>query len=272
MMITSLMSKMNYLRLYFLSFLFISTFAVSMQQPVTVAQQNAFDVLPDELVGYTLGFLYQPHKNPGTTYIVRFLRAAKKYYFSQQLTSYLMNQMRINNPIHLGSDAGGNNWLQSAFDLGTPSATSILKSHLVNKPDELYAAHIHYAYMLNENSRIASILKQVGADLNTPVNENGETAFLVVAKESLIVEYLKKMLAAGAEINTIDKQGDNVLMAIIRSAGEEKRLLPCVEFLLAQGVNILQQTPNGETAYGLARWLQYLKVAEKIKNAQAIAS
>lgn len=253
--------------IYILSLLFISMPA--MEMPVGVPA-NAFDRLPKAVLGYTLGFLFNPYSASGAKDIIQFLRTSAKYYRSHELMGAIMHEMRIKNHFHFNhlfaSPDNIDSWKQIMFMLGTSTATAEFRNHLLKNPQEWGSIHIDYGLMLKHESRLAKLLKNAGADLNIPVNEWGETAFFVVAKTSYDSDHLQKMVAAGANINTIDSTGNNVLMALIRSAGVEEKILPCADFLITKGINVSQQTPNGETAYGIACWLQYLKVAEKIKN------
>lgn len=208
-------------------------------------------LVPKAVLAKIVGYLYEPHENPGTAQIIRFLRSTKIFYNSQELAGQVMAQMRLTNPLSMSEV---DNWMQSAFDIGTPAAAQVLKNYLEANPCNWPKVHVHYGYMVLQDQRTASILKKIGANLNTPVNEKGQTAFLVVAQHYPDVPFLGQLLKADANINSCDVYGSNILMILTRNPQiKEVTILDCTRLLIGCGIDLNHCTVAGRSAAAIAQ-------------------
>jgi len=94
--------------------------------------------------------------------------------------------------------------------------------------------------------KMVKMLCEKGAFL---VNEDGKTAFHVVAEKSSkegSLEMAEMFFANGADVNAVDKDGNTPLFAIAKSSSEEDSL-EVIEMFLAKGAEVNAVDKNGDT-------------------------
>lgn len=238
--------------LFLLVFLFSSL--MGMEQSVSVVPQTElFDTLPTECTVNILGYLYEPNKNSGTRQIIRFLRTAKKFYQSEMLAAHIMHLLQGLNKNDPGKDRVYQEFGALA-ELGTPTAMTVFKNSVSSSRD-MWKVHVLFGYMLAlDERRKACILQFAGADLNADYGGMNEcSVFLELAKHYYPdAKNIQKFLEAGADINSTDAYGSNILIHIIRNV-EEQHALYVVRLLIQKGIHINHLTVAGRSAAAIAQ-------------------
>lgn len=252
------MHKISYYKYLFLSLnmVFFCSQSIEIQPKVTVPI-NHLDSLPFDLLGYILGFMEVKEVN-------RFLRTAKKYYNSKPLTSSVMTQIHSR---YFPPLMPVENWMYSARDIGTPTASAVLRDYVIGHPEEAVFLHSRFGWAVAHNQeREVKIFKNAGADLNSIIDvQIRETVFLNLSQDFCKLKHLISFLDAGADINSTDKFGNNVLMRMIRDNRQEC-ILQGVLFLV-EHINLNYTNHNGETAFQLAVNKGYGQITQAIMKA-----
>ena len=228
--------------------------------PVVAGSQNYFDVLPNDIKAQILAELYDFSRPIGTKSILRFLRTAKKYYNDQDLTPKLMHAIsrRYGADFRYAGIKPDDRFMQITFDLGTPLAISFLKDYYKTSPQSLANANEHFYYRARENNyRILRILKLAGADINAYKDkETGENAFSGAWRftdSKNLPAKLRFLLYLGADINSLDKDGDNLLANFFcRPFHSEYIYFLSAKLLIEHGINFRQRNTWRKSAFSYA--------------------
>lgn len=234
-----------------LSFITIQTFC--MEMPVAVEQSDHFDALPVEVTCHILEYLYVPHKNPGTKQIIRFFRSAKKFYYSQELSGHIMHMLQGIKPVDPKQDKFYKE-VDILFEIGTPAALQVFKDTL-NSTRDKWKVDLLFGHLLaSDEKRKVCLLQSLGADLNSNFQGiDGRSVFIELAGQYYPdSNNIEKFIAAGANINSVDAYGSNILIHIIRSV-EEQKALPVVRLLIQKGINLNHLTVAGRSAAAIAQ-------------------
>ena len=110
----------------------------------------------------------------------------------------------------------------------------------------------------NENSKIAKMLIEDGADVNAK-DKFGNTALLLAAHLGSL-DLLTGLLSAGADLDEKDDDGETALMSAV-AAGDAG----CVQALLKAGADMNARNDEGKTALALAREYNHEEIVKLLE-------
>ena len=237
---------------------------VQQSSPAFARSQDYFDVLPKDIKAQILAELYC---SAGNKYVLRFLRTSKKYYGDPDLTYKLIYTMT-----HDFQGNRGERVMQIALDLGTPHAVSFLREYYKTNPAALACPNEHFFYQARDNNyRVSRILKLAGVDINAYRDASGDNAFLAARH----IEYyedlpakLRYLLYLGADINSMDRSGNNLLAYLIFDCRDfsEQYFFLSAKLLIGQGINFNQQNKAGKSAFSYATRFGFHKVVRLMQQ------
>ncbi|WP_288550480.1 ankyrin repeat domain-containing protein [Brachyspira pilosicoli] len=177
---------------------------------------------------------------------VKFLKACENGKYETVIT---MLDRKVNVNVTTEDGLTG---LMLASHKGYPNIVKLLIRHNadVNIVDNVGYNALIFAASEGRND-IAKMLIKAKININAK-NSYGENA-LHVASYKLYSNVVQTLIDSEIDINTVNNDGDNALMMVFMSAATREEMMPTIEILCKNGIDVNAKDKNGESIIAYIR-------------------